>query len=72
MFVKVLSGNEAITSEIVASAHIENYAMKLFEWWVKFEICSRAILDFGVWKTPLHLSSTFNIKLLQLCICTSY
>lgn len=29
---KVLSGNEAITSEIVASAHIENYAMKLFEW----------------------------------------
>ena len=32
MFVKVLSGNEAITSEIVASAHIENYAMKLFEW----------------------------------------
>ena len=47
MFVKVLSGNEAITSEIVASAHIENYAMKLFEWWVKFEICSRAILDFG-------------------------
>jgi len=29
---KVLSGNEAVTSEIVASAHIENYAMKLFEW----------------------------------------
>jgi len=27
-----LSGNEAVTSEIVASAHIENYAMKLFEW----------------------------------------
>jgi len=29
---KVLSGNEAITSEIVACAHVENYAMKLFEW----------------------------------------
>jgi len=29
---KVLSGNEAVSSEIVASAHIENYAMKLFEW----------------------------------------
>jgi len=29
---KVMSGNEAVTSEIVASAHIENYAMKLFEW----------------------------------------
>merc|ERR1711988_1274315 len=29
---KVMSDNEAVTSEIVASAHIENYAMKLFEW----------------------------------------
>ncbi len=29
---KVLSENEAITSEIVASAHIENYALKLFGW----------------------------------------
>lgn len=29
---KVLSNNEAITSEIVAAAHIENYAMKLFSW----------------------------------------
>ena len=28
----MLNGNEAVTSEIVASAHIENYAMKLFEW----------------------------------------
>ena len=27
-----MSGNEAVSSEIVASAHIENYAMKLFEW----------------------------------------
>ena len=27
-----MSDNEAVTSEIVASAHIENYAMKLFEW----------------------------------------
>jgi len=29
---KVLAGNEAVSSEIVASAYIENYAMKLFEW----------------------------------------
>ena len=29
---KVLISNEAITSEIVASAHIENYAIKLFDW----------------------------------------
>lgn len=27
-----MAENEAVTSEIVASAHIENYAMKLFEW----------------------------------------
>ena len=27
-----MADNEAVTSEIVASAHIENYAMKLFEW----------------------------------------
>jgi hypothetical protein len=27
-----LAGNEAITNEVVASAHIENHAMKLFLW----------------------------------------
>ena len=27
-----MAGNEAVSSEIVASAYIENYAMKLFEW----------------------------------------
>lgn len=29
---KILSQNEAITNEVVASAHIENYAMKLFSY----------------------------------------
>lgn len=29
---KLLAANEAITSEVVANAHIENYAMKLFAW----------------------------------------
>lgn len=29
---KVLADNEAVASEVVASAHIENYAMKLFNW----------------------------------------
>eukprot|EP00095_Tigriopus_kingsejongensis_P001060 snap_masked-scaffold631_size122145-processed-gene-0.18 protein:Tk01060 transcript:snap_masked-scaffold631_size122145-processed-gene-0.18-mRNA-1 annotation:"vacuolar protein sorting-associated protein vta1-like protein" len=29
---KVLAGNEAITNDLVASAHIENHAMKLFTW----------------------------------------
>ncbi|TRY64098.1 hypothetical protein TCAL_12595 [Tigriopus californicus] len=29
---KVLAGHEAITSEVVASAYIENYAFKLFAW----------------------------------------
>ena len=29
---KELSGNEAISEEVVAQAHIENYAMKLFEY----------------------------------------
>ena len=27
-----LAGNEAVTNEVVASAHIENHAMKLFLW----------------------------------------
>ena len=27
-----MAGNDAITSEIVATAHIENYAVKLFNW----------------------------------------
>ncbi len=29
---KVLADNEAVSSEVVASAHVENYAMKLFGW----------------------------------------
>ena len=29
---KVLAENEAISSEVVAAAHIENYALKLFSW----------------------------------------
>lgn len=29
---KVLADDEAVTSEVVASAHVENYAMKLFGW----------------------------------------
>jgi len=29
---KALADNEAVSSEVVASAHIENYAMKLFSW----------------------------------------
>ncbi len=29
---KVLADNEAVSSEVVASAHIENYAMRLFGW----------------------------------------
>jgi vacuolar protein sorting-associated protein VTA1 len=28
----VLAANEAVSSDIVASAHLENYAMKLFSW----------------------------------------
>lgn len=32
MIHQVLGENEAVTSEIVASAHIENYAVKLFNW----------------------------------------
>ena len=40
-FLQVLAGNEAVTSEIVASAHIENYAMKLFGWADKEDRASR-------------------------------
>ena len=29
---KVLKDNEAVSSEIVASAHIDNFAMNLFMW----------------------------------------
>merc|ERR1712150_225613 len=29
---KVMSGEEAVTNEVVASAHVENYAVKLFLW----------------------------------------
>ena len=29
---KVLKDNEAVSSEIVASAHLDNFAMKLFMW----------------------------------------
>ena len=29
---KALSGNEAVTTEMVAQAHLENYAVKLFNW----------------------------------------
>ena len=29
---KVLKENEAVSNEVVASAHVENYAMKLFAW----------------------------------------
>jgi len=38
---KILADNEAVTSEIVATAHIENYAMKLFEWADKEDRASR-------------------------------
>ena len=29
---KVLGANEAVTNDVVASAHLENYALKLFSW----------------------------------------
>lgn len=29
---KTLKGNEAVTNDVVAQAHIENYALKLFNW----------------------------------------
>lgn len=37
----MLAENESVTSEIVASAYIENYAMKLFEWADKEDRASR-------------------------------
>ena len=38
---KVLADNEAVSSEVVASAHIENYAMKLFGYADKEDRASR-------------------------------
>ena len=29
---KVMTDNEAITNEVAAQAHLENYALKLFGW----------------------------------------
>ena len=65
---KVLSGNEAVTSEIVASAHIENYAMKLFEWADKEDRAAR----FGKnRKTCAHGTSnqikTLNLSRIRKC-----
>lgn len=32
MIKKEMSNNEAITNDIAAQAHVENYALTLFEW----------------------------------------
>ena len=38
---KVLASNEAVSNEVVASAHLENYALKLFSWADKEDRASR-------------------------------
>ena len=38
---KVLQDNEAVAHEVVGQAHVENYAMKLFQWADKEDRASR-------------------------------